>query len=178
MGSIELRYPDNWPEPEFSRLQESVFSSVSQPSCLLAEMLKKESVDSPVSPPQQPPMFRVAAYSGSDFVGWSCGWMERGRVFYMANSGVAESYRRLGIYTSMLGAIRKHAEENKAVAIRSHHSVLNNPILITKLRAGFHVSGLSQSGQMGTLVELTLHISEMRNDLYRTRSLPYVASDV
>jgi hypothetical protein len=63
------------------------------------------------------------------------------------------------------------------VAIRSQHSVLNNPVIIAKLRAGFHVSGLSQSAQMGTLIELTMHLFEKRQGLFRIRSLPYVTPE-
>ena len=103
--------------------------------------------------------------------------MERGQVFYMANSGVIASHRRQGIYPSLLGAIRELASAEGAVALRSPHSVLNNPVLIAKLRAGFHGSGLSQSAQMGTLVELTLHLHEGRRRMYRDRALPYVPTD-
>ena len=52
--------------------------------------------------------------------------------------------------------------------------VLNNAVIIAKLRAGYHISGLSQSAQMGTLVEMTLHFSDQRLALFRSRSLPYV----
>ncbi len=119
-------------------------------------------------------MFRLGAYAGDELVGWSVGHMERGDVFYVANSGVVATYRRRGIYSSLLNAMGERARAEGAVAIRSQHSVVNNPVTIAKLRAGFHVSGLSQSARMGTLVELTLHISPDRQAMYRNRVLPYV----
>lgn len=60
-----------------------------------------------------------------------------------------------------------------ALAIRSQHTVLNNPVIIAKLRAGFHVSGLSHSPRMGTLVELSLFLTPGRLELFRARTLPY-----
>lgn len=61
--------------------------------------------------------------------------------------------------------------------MRSQHSVLNNPVIIAKLRSGFHIAGISQSAQMGTLVELICHLNPQRHELFRTRSLPYVTPD-
>lgn len=49
--------------------------------------------------------------------------------------------------------------------------------IIAKLRAGFHISGLSQSARMGALVELTLHLGQRRQALYRARVLPYVTPE-
>jgi len=178
MNLIEIRQVTKFPEPEFSRLQRVVFAGVQQSSEVMAEILKVEAANPHIAVQAQPPMFRIGAYVGTELVGWSCGWMERGNVFYMANSGVVASYRRQGIYTSLLKAIREYAVEQGAVTIRSQHSVLNNAVIIAKLQAGFCVSGLSQSAQMGTLVELTLYLSKSRQDLYQVRCLPYVAPEV
>jgi GNAT superfamily N-acetyltransferase len=99
--------------------------------------------------------------------------MERDNVFYMANSGVVETHRRRGIYTSLLKAVLQHAAGEGAWAVRSKHSVINRPVIIAKLREGFNISGLSQSARMGTLVELTLHLTGEHEHLYRQRVLPY-----
>jgi hypothetical protein len=175
--AIEIRPADKFPEPEFSRLQRLVFADVQQPSELLAATLREEAASGHVANHKHSPIFRIGAYAGAELVGWSYGWMERGSVFYMANSGVTLRNRRKGIYSLLLDAIRKHAFLEGAVAIRSQHSVLNNPVLIAKLRAGFNITGLSQSAQMGTLVELTLHLMDKRQEMYRARALPYVVPD-
>lgn len=177
MNSITIRHVEKFPEPDFSRLSRAVFADVQQPSAELALTLTAEASTRASSAFSHSPMYRLGAYSEEELVGWSYGWMERGSVFYMANSGVVPSHRRKGVYSSLLSAIREYASSNGAVAIRSQHSVLNNPVIIAKLRAGFHISGLSQSAQMGTLVELIFHFSEKRHGLFRTRSLPYVTPD-
>lgn len=173
MHSINIRPLDAFPQPEFSNLQRQVFANVQQVSDQLAAVLDSEAARAPVVQHQHAPMYRLGAYAGDALVGWSCGHMERGDVFYVANSGVVETYRRRGIYSALMNAMRKHAMAQGAIAIRSQHSVVNNAVIIAKLRAGFHVSGLSQSARMGTLVELTMHLSQERQAMYRDRVLPY-----
>jgi GNAT superfamily N-acetyltransferase len=172
MNPIAIRLVEKFPEPDFARLQREVFADMQQSSVALAATLAEEA-SKPTVERTQSPIFRLGAYDGDELVGWSYGWMERGDVFYVANSGVVASHRRRGIYSSLLDAIRDHAIAQGAVAVRSQHSVLNNPVLIAKLHAGFHVTGLSQHARMGALVELTLHLYEPRQALFRTRSLPY-----
>jgi GNAT superfamily N-acetyltransferase len=177
MNSITIRHVEKFPEPGFSRLNRTVFADVQQQSAEWAATLAAEAGAGPLCAHTHTPMYRLGAYLGEELVGWSFGWMERGNVFYMANSGVASPHRRNGIYSSLLSAVLDYARSNGAVAVRSQHSLLNNPVIIAELRSGFHISGLSQSAHMGALVELILHFSEKRHGLFRTRSLPYVIPD-
>lgn len=177
MNNIVIRSVEIFAEPEFTRLNREVFADVQQTSQQLADTLAAE-VAIPVAANQgHSPMVRLGAFCGDELVGWSCGWMERGRVFYMANSGVLQAYRRQGIYTSLLAGMREHAQGQGALMLRSQHSVLNNAVIIAKLQAGFNISGLSQSAHMGTLVEMICHLSPRRQELFRSRSLPYVTPD-
>jgi ribosomal protein S18 acetylase RimI-like enzyme len=169
---LEIRPVEKFAEPEFSDLQRQVFAEVQRESDELDEMLRSEAAIEAPSPAHSP-MFRLGAYIGDELVGWSNGWMERGKVFYMANSGVVGAHRRKGIYTALLSAAREHALSQGVVTLRSQHSVLNNAVIIAKLRFGFHVSGLSQSAQMGTLVELSCHLSPLRHAMYRDRAIPF-----
>jgi ribosomal protein S18 acetylase RimI-like enzyme len=177
MQNIDIRPTNEFPEPEFSRLQTLVFADVQQYSDELEAILRDEAGGADVSPEKLSPIFRIGAYEGNELVGWSYGWMERGRIFYMGNSGVLPSHRRRGIYTSLLNAVREHVFAEGARVMRSHHSVLNNPVIIAKLRAGFNVSGLTQSAKMGTLVELTLHMTEKRQEMFRNRVMHYAARE-
>ncbi len=181
MTQLVIRSVERFPEPAFAELQRAVFADVQERSEAWGAVAQQESgaqgAPASTTPQAQPPMVRFGAYQGADLVGWSYGWMERGRVFYMANSGVLPSHRRKGVYTALLGAVRDTARASGAVMLRSQHSVLNNPVLIAKLHNGFHVSGLSQSAQMGALVELTCHLSPARSDLFRSRVIPFVGPD-
>jgi len=177
LSTIALRPVDKFPEPEFTRLQHEVFADVQHVSPSLAEVLQAEAAARPegLEAPVFAPMRRLGAYDGEQLVGWSTGWMERGNVYYMANSGVIPSHRRQGVYSRLLAEVCEMARVNGAVIVRSQHSVLNNPVLIAKLRHGFHISGLSTSAQMGTLVELSLHLTPQRLALFRERAIPHVA---
>lgn len=173
MSTLQVRPADKFPEPAFSQLQRLVFADVQRESGELDEVLAAEAAMGG-SPPTYTPIFRVGAWRGDELVGWSWGWMERTKSFYMANSGVVAAQRRQGVYTALLEAVRAHALTQGAVALRSQHSVLNNAVIIAKLRFGFHVSGLSQSAQMGTLVELSHHLSPPRQEMFRSRAIPFV----
>lgn len=170
MRSIDIRYSDKFPEPELSLVQRQVFSEIQQFSGELESVLLSEQAGTGNPPRGTFPVYRLGAYDGETLVGWTYGWMERNNCFYMANSGVLSSHRRRGIYTSLINAIREHALKEGAVCIYSRHCMVNNPVIIAKLRANFHISGLSTSAQLGTLVELT----DAREAMLRKRVLPYV----
>ena len=124
-------------EPEFSQLQRAVFASVQDESAELARMLDAERArvaQLPHKPPPQPPVIRFGAYANEQLVGWSYGWFERGNIFYMANSGVLAEHRRQGIYTMLINAVITNASMHGAMLIRSQHSVLNNAVIICKLK--------------------------------------------
>lgn len=168
------------PEPEFAALQRIVFAEIQSESAALAEVLAAERAGAP--PPNQEsevqaPMVRFAAYVGDALAGWSFGWFERGKHYYMANSGVVPEYRRHGVYAALLDAVIAHAASSGAQVVRSQHSVLNNAVIVCKLKRGFHITGLNVSAQMGSLVELALDLSIARKELFASRVIPLVAPD-
>lgn len=177
MPPIDVRYTDQFPEPAFARLQKVVFADIQQPSTELAAVLDAERSNARTPLPGAASVCRFGAYDGTELVGWTYGWMERSGVFYMANSGIIPSHRRQGIYTALLRVVRDHALTEGAWGIRSQHAVVNNAVIIAKLQAGFYVSGLSQSAQMGALVELTQHLSSARQEMFRRRTLPHVVPE-
>lgn len=170
---ILIRASGKFSEPEFSALQRSVFCDlqVDSPNLDLvldaerAEFSKREAVFEEARAPR----VRFGAYSGEELVGWSCGWMERGGTYYMANSGVSPSHRRLGVYGRLMAASCEYALSRGCNTVRSQHSALNNAAIIAKLKQGFHVTGLTVSAQMGALVEMTLHLNWVREQLFNTR---------
>ncbi len=170
MKTIIQCVAEKFPEPDFSNLQREVFADIQLESVALAEVLAHERtavVEAHTA--AHSPMVRFGAYVDGQLVGWSCGWLERGNCFYMANSGVTPKYRCQGIYSALLQAVLKHARERGAHVVRSQHSVLNNLVIVCKLKCGFHISGVSFSAQMGSLVELVHHLSEPRLALFRSR---------
>ena len=165
-----------FPEPAFTVLRNRVFSHLERESAELAAVLACEiPPDSAPRPTQSTPMVRFGAYIDGSLVGWSSGWHERDRCFYMASSGVVPEHQGQGIYSALLQAVVNHVQSNGVQTIRSQHSVLNNRVIVCKLKRGFHISGLSLSAHMGSLVELILHLSEPRQELFRKRAIPFTA---
>lgn len=177
MATIEIRQVDTFPE-EFSTLESLMFKDIQQYSSELAEALRIEAeprqnsgLDSTKALEQ--PLIRFAAYEGDTLVGWSFGHFDfRGRVFHMSNSAVLPQYRRQGIYSQLLKAVLNYTQSQAVIMVTSYHSVLNNPIIINKLKAGFHITGLSHSARMGALVQLTYHHSKERQAIFRQRLIP------
>jgi GNAT superfamily N-acetyltransferase len=165
-----------FPEPEFTALRNAVFSQLERESTELASVQAQEGAQ--VTFPGAmalPPMFRFGAYLDGQLVGWSSGWLERDQCLYMASSGVSPEHQGQGIYSALLQAVVAHARDMNFRTVRSQHSVLNNKVIVCKLKRGFHITGTSVSAHMGTLVELVLHLSEPRLELFRTRTIPLTA---
>ncbi len=179
MQATIQRVAEKFAEPEFSELQQAVFADIQLHSVALSEVLSFErqaQVAAEVERATHSQMVRFGAYIDGQLVGWSCGWLERGNCFYMANSGVSPRHRNQGIYAALLQAVLAHAGELGANIVRSQHSVLNNLVIVCKLRRGFNITGLSTSAQMGSLVELVHHLSQPRLELFRSRVVPLVES--
>jgi GNAT superfamily N-acetyltransferase len=170
------RLLEKYPEPEFANLQRAVFAGIERESAALSEVLSLEQqAQVAAEAVTHFPMVRFGAYINGQLIGWSCGWLERGNCFYMANSGVSPEHQGNGVYSALLQAVLAHARELGAQLVRSQHSVLNNRVIVCKLRRGFHIAGISASAQMGSLVELVHHMSEPRLELFRSRVVPFVA---
>ena len=173
MSTLVIRPVERFAEPEFGLLHQAVFADIQHLSQDWADLYDTEEASAPAVQDKLSPMHRLGAFLGDELVGWSCGWMERSRCYYMANSGVVQAHQRKGVYTALLHEARYLAETLGATTIRSQHSVLNNPVLIAKLRFGFQISGLAMSAGMGSLVELTYHLNPARQRIYRQRVIAF-----
>ena len=99
-------------------------------------------------------------YDADEPVGWSYGHMADADTFFMSWSGVARAYQRQGIYTSFLQALLPFLKALGYERVTSRHMVNNRPVLIAKLKAGFHVVGLSLDERFGAQVELAYFFYE------------------
>jgi GNAT superfamily N-acetyltransferase len=177
MTEVIIKRVDAFDLEAYARLRNICFDDLEKHSLEFTETVKAESDINPIEMADLKklvgPLTRFAAYEGDELIGVSSGFHERGRVFYMASSAVAPAYRRQGIYTKLLKAIGESAQAEGAVKMRSQHSVLNNKIIIIKLALGWHITGLTTSEQMGSLVELSYNFSNERKDLFKNRVIPY-----
>ena len=174
--TVSIRFVERFPEPAFAELQREVFAPLELSSPEFAAALRAErSVGSAVNPELFSPMVRFGAFSDERVVGWSIGWFDRPTSFYMANSGVLPSHRRLGVYSDLVGAIVGYAQSHGAGTVYSRHSVLNTPIIMAKLKLGFIISGTNLSEHLGLQVQLVRHASSARADIFHNRAVPFAA---
>jgi len=174
-AAVSIRLVEKFPEPAFANLQRELFAPLERSSPEFAAAVRAErSVSGSVDSALFPAMVRFGAYSDEQLVGWSYGWFERPDRFYIANSAVLPSHRRLGVYSQLVGAIFEYAQAHGAGAVHSRHSVLNTPVIIAKLKLGFMISGTSFSEHTGLLVQMVRHTSTERADVFHNRVIPFV----
>ena len=117
----------------------------------------------------KPRRIRIGAFDGERLVGCSSGWFESGS-FHIGLSAVDPAYRRVGLYTRMLGAVEQAVRELGGLSISSHHIATNNAVLIAKLKLGYVITGTVYDEQMGLLVRLVLQLSPERRALFASRA--------
>jgi RimJ/RimL family protein N-acetyltransferase len=97
-------------------------------------------------------------------VGWSYGHMLDESTFFMSWSGVAKAYQRRGIYTAFLQSLLPYLRALGYERVTSKHMVNNRPVLIAKIKAGFHIVGLSLDERFGAQVTLAHFFHQDRQD--------------
>lgn len=121
-------------------------------------------------PVQALPRLRIAARHGDELIGWTYGFASFTDSWMMATSAVLPAHRRRGIYTALCETCTALVAEAGYRVVESHHVATNNPILIAKLRLGFHVTGLQLSPTMGTLLTLEKPLDDLRRTALLARS--------
>ncbi len=112
----------------------------------------------------------VGIWHGEELVAWSYSKARSPSSLIMMASGVREAHRRKGLYTLLLRHVRARAVELGFEVIESFHNASNNPILIAKLREGWHVAGIQQSLYVGLLVQLETYLLPEHEALYHVRT--------
>ncbi len=113
----------------------------------------------------------IGAYDAAGaLAGWSQSVQERGDEICMCMSAVKPAHQRHGIYARMLDMLLDRARELGFQSVISFHQATNNAILIPKLKAGFHVTGVEYRDTRGVLLKLTYLFNDERRHLLDVRS--------
>lgn len=107
---------------------------------------------------------------GDAVAGWSVGVQRSSSEFHMSNSAVLAEHRRRGVYAALLRYVLKRAAAEGFETVTSHHQPTNNAVLIAKLRAGFHISGMVVDDCFGPLVNLTCFLDAGRRAAFGKRA--------
>ena len=113
---------------------------------------------------------RLALLKGDELIGFSFGWQETSTTFFMAASLVIPEYRRSGLYTELVKKVLQITKEKGFQSVASFHIATNNPVIISKLKIGFFISGMQLDAIHGVLVKLIYHHNPLLNSAARFRA--------
>lgn len=115
---------------------------------------------------------RVALLKDDELVGWSYGWQEifDSSSFFMGASLVLPEYRRKGLYSKLVNKVLEITKELGFQSVWSTHIMMNNPVIIAKLKMGFYINGFECNVNYGNLVKLTYHHSDFRQKVANFRA--------
>lgn len=105
-----------------------------------------------------------------NFVGWSWGFQDSSTSFYMANSGILEGHRRIGLYSKLLDEMLRLTCEYGFQIIHSKHCATNNAVIIPKLKADFVISKMEIDDIFGVLIHLHFYVNPTRRKMMDYRS--------
>jgi ribosomal protein S18 acetylase RimI-like enzyme len=153
---IDIAFVNQFEEPLFTQLVEQLFGEGSR------RVFMESLAPSPPHPKGAPQVQRIraGAFSSGRLIGWTHGWFEPGRHFYVANSAVLPQFRRRGVYTRLMSVLEERLRAEGCVRICSQHQADNSAVLIAKLKSGFVITGMEFSAEMGLLVKLVRHLLE------------------
>ena len=104
-----------------------------------------------------------------EVVGWHMSRQTDKETVKMVNSAMLPLHRHQGIYTALLPHVLRLLIGKGFQRIDSFHHPTNNAILIPKLKAGFHISGLDVEDSTGMRVRLSYYVNEARRSVLEAR---------
>ncbi|MES3038965.1 MAG: GNAT family N-acetyltransferase [Bdellovibrionota bacterium] len=109
-------------------------------------------------------VLRLVVLHKDEIVGWTDGWQDSVEQdsFFMGASLVLPEYRKQGLYTALVNKVMELSKDEGFQSIWSLHVMTNNPVLIGKLKIGFHIYGFEVNTRYGALVRLVYHHSETK----------------
>ncbi|MBS1983793.1 MAG: GNAT family N-acetyltransferase [Bdellovibrionales bacterium] len=111
----------------------------------------------------------LGVFHKDEFVGWSWGYQTSPLEYYMENSAVFPEHRRKGLYAALVREVIHTTTEHGFAAVYSLHHLVNNPVIIPKLQAGFIMTGFNVMDLYGTLVRLDYFANPMRHRIMEVR---------
>lgn len=104
------------------------------------------------------------------FIGWTYGFQENAERFYMCNTAIEREHRGKGLYSAMLPHVLRNLGEHGFQVAYSRHAATNNAVIVPKLKAGFHITGMELSDRHGTMVVLSYFFNDLRRQALHFRS--------
>ncbi len=115
-------------------------------------------------------------YKNEEIVGWHQGYQDGIDSFYMQNTGILPEHRNKKIYSKSLPFILGFLKESGFQVVTSKHISSNNPIIVSKLKAGFKIAGFEVSDKYGLMIKLAHFFNSKRNEVFEFRAGGFLQS--
>jgi len=109
---------------------------------------------------------RLLWCAGDEVIGAYRGTQEDGGSYLMWNTVVRRDFQRRGLYRAFLPRLIAAVREVGFRQIHSRHHADNNAVLVSKLKAGFVISGFEISPRDGVLIDLRLFLHDGLGKLF------------
>ena len=107
---------------------------------------------------------------GEEIVGWHSSRQSDWNTLYMELTGIYPDHQGKGLYTAILKIVMKRAEEIGFGILTSKHHVVNNAVLVPKLKAGFVIHSFEIHQNYGLMVHLRYYTREHDRQLHAFRA--------
>lgn len=95
------------------------------------------------------------------------GWQKESNVYYMQHAIVHKEYRRQGIYSDFLTKLLNYTAKLGFLQVTSCHSLVNNEMLVLKLKRGFYIYSLEVNAEYGPNLWLVyFHNQELKKAFF------------
>lgn len=121
---------------------------------------------------------RVGLFVKGELRGWSFGWQDSADSFYMGASAIDPDLRRKGYYSQLVRYVLDRTCELGFQSVSSNHILVNNKVIIAKLKLGFTIKGIEVDAVHGTLLRINYHHNELMKKAARFRAGAISESDV
>lgn len=136
----------------------------------LNQIIANEGEDFTPKVVKKEPFSLVAVNDDNHVVGWHFGEFISNGTYYMRNSAVEPNYRRIGVYSALMGRLETYLSEQGVIVIESRHHAANNAVIIAKLKRGFMIHGMDVDIQFGTVVLLRKYLRDAPKELFEKRT--------
>jgi len=109
-------------------------------------------------------------YCKDEVIGWHRGYQENVDTFYMQNTGILPAHQNKGVYSKSLPFILNLLKKAGMQRVTSKHIVSNNPVIVSKLKAGFCISGFEISDKYGMMLNMVYLFNPKRKEVFDYRT--------
>ena len=107
---------------------------------------------------------------GEEIVGWHSSRQSDWNTLYMELTGIYPEHQNQGLYKEILKIVMEKAKAKDFAIVTSKHHVVNNAVLVPKLKAGFVIHSFEIHPNYGLMVHLRFYTREHDRQLHSFRA--------